>query len=117
MSTYRTIEVRRIAGALGAEIHGVDLARTLPDETVAEIRRAFLDHLVIFFHGQTLSPGEFMAFARRMGQPIEYPFVKGIEGFPEVSPGRVAGSASRTSSLRTDVAHCGNPQLLDQAHA
>ena len=25
-----------------------------------------------------------MAFARRMGKPIEYPFVKGIEGFPEV---------------------------------
>jgi taurine dioxygenase len=84
MSGYRTIEVRPIAGALGAEIHGVDLARALPDETVAEIRRAFLDHLVIFFRGQALSPAEFMAFARRMGQPIEYPFVKGIEGFPEV---------------------------------
>ena len=25
-----------------------------------------------------------MAFARRLGKPIEYPFVKGIEGFPEV---------------------------------
>ena len=84
MSAYRTIEVRRIAGALGAEIHGVDLAGALPDETVAEIRRAFLEHLVIFFRGQTLTPAEFMAFARRMGKPIEYPFVKGIEGFPEV---------------------------------
>jgi taurine dioxygenase len=84
MSAYRGIEVRRIAGALGAEIHGVDLARPLPDETVAEIRRAFLEHLVIFFRGQTLTPAEFMAFARRMGQPIEYPFVKGIDGFPEV---------------------------------
>jgi taurine dioxygenase len=84
MSTYRTIEVRRIAGALGAEIHGVDLARPLADDTIAEIRRAFLEHLVIFFRGQTLTPGEFMAFARRMGEPVEYPFVKGIEGFPEV---------------------------------
>ena len=55
MSTYRTIEVRRIAGALGAEIHGVDLARTLSDETVEEIRRAFLEHLVVFFRGQTLA--------------------------------------------------------------
>ena len=84
MSGYRTIEVRRLCGALGAEVHGVDLARALPDESVADIRRAFLDHLVIFFRGQTLTPGEFMAFARRMGEPIEYPFVKGIAGFPEV---------------------------------
>jgi taurine dioxygenase len=84
MGSYRTIEVRRIAGALGAEVHGVDLARELPDETVAEIRRAFLEHLVIFFRDQALSPAQFMAFARRMGKPIEYPFVKGIEGFPEV---------------------------------
>ena len=84
MSGYRTIEVRRLSGALGAEVHGVDLARALPDESVADIRRAFLDHLVIFFRGQTLTPGEFMAFARRMGEPIEYPFVKGIAGFPEV---------------------------------
>jgi taurine dioxygenase len=84
MSGYRTVEVRPIAGALGAEIHGVDLAQALPEETVTEIRRAFLEHLVIFFRGQRLDPAAFMAFARRMGQPIEYPFVKGIDGFPEV---------------------------------
>ena len=83
MSGYRTIELRRLAGALGAEVHGVDLARA-SDENIAEIRRAFLEHLVIFFRGQTLTPAEFMAFARRMGEPIEYPFVKGIAGFPEV---------------------------------
>jgi taurine dioxygenase len=84
MSAYRTIEVRPIAGALGAEIHGVDLAQVLPDATVAEIRRAFLEHLVIFFRGQRLEPAAFMTFARRMGEPIEYPLVKGIDGFPEI---------------------------------
>jgi taurine dioxygenase len=51
---------------------------------VAEIRRAFLEHLVIFFHDQALTPVQFMEFARRMGKPVEYPFVKGIDGFPEV---------------------------------
>jgi taurine dioxygenase len=75
------MEVRRIAGALGAEIHGVDLSREIP---VEEIRAAFLEHQVVFFHDQLLTPAQFMAFARRMGRPIEYPFVKGIEGFPEV---------------------------------
>ncbi len=81
---YRTIEVKKVAAALGAEIEGADLARELPEDTVAEIRRAFLEHLVIFFRRQRLTPGEFMAFARRMGRPIEYPFVAGIEGFPEI---------------------------------
>jgi taurine dioxygenase len=78
------MEVRRLSGALGAEIHGVDLGEKQTAETVAQIRRAFLEHLVIFFHGQTLTPAQFMAFARHMGEPVEYPFVKGIDGFPEV---------------------------------
>jgi taurine dioxygenase len=78
------MEIRPIAGALGAEVLGVDLSRPLTDESTAEIRRAFLDHLVIFFRDQSLTPAQFIDFARRMGQPIEYPFVKGIEGFPEV---------------------------------
>src|SRR4051812_20832179 len=78
------MEVRPIAGALGAEIHGVDLAKELPQDLIAQIRRAFLEHLVIFFHGQSLTPAQFMAFARRMGTPVEYPFVKGLDGFPEV---------------------------------
>jgi taurine dioxygenase len=38
----------------------------------------------VFFRGQKLDPAQFMAFARSMGRPVEYPFVKGIEGFPEV---------------------------------
>lgn len=75
------MEVRRIAGALGAEILGVDLSKDVPVEA---IRRAFLDHQVIFFRDQNLTPAQFMAFARRMGRPVEYPFVRGIEGFPDV---------------------------------
>jgi len=78
------VEVRRIAGALGAEVLGVDLAAQPSAATVADIRRAFLDHQVIFFRDQVLSPAQFMAFARQLGKPIEYPFVKGIDGFPEV---------------------------------
>ena len=75
------MEIRRIAGALGAEILGVDLSRDFPEE---EIRKAFLEHQVIFFREQRLEPAQFMAFARRMGEPIEYPFVKGIEDFPQL---------------------------------
>jgi len=82
---YRTIEVAPIAGALGAEIHGVDLAAALSDATVAEIRRAWLEHLVVFLRGQgALDSDAFMAFARQIGEPVEYPFVKGIAGYPEI---------------------------------
>jgi taurine dioxygenase len=83
---YETIEVRRIAGSLGAEIHGVDLRRELPERTVAEIRRAWLEHQVVFFRDQDLSPAQFLAFAERFGEPVEYPFVKGLEGFPTITP-------------------------------
>src|SRR5712691_1670897 len=80
------IGVQPIAGALGAEISGVNLANDLSDDTVAAIRRAWLEHLVIFFRDQDLSPAQFLAFGRRFGQPIEYPFVKGLDEFPEIIP-------------------------------
>ena len=78
------LDIRPIAGALGAEVHGVDLASELDSRTVAAIRRALLDHLVIFFRDQDLPPDRFLAFARRLGTPVEYPLVKGIEGYPEI---------------------------------
>lgn len=74
-----------LSGAIGAEIHGIDLARAT-DAEIAEIRQIWLAHNVVFFRDQTLPPADFLALARRFGTPIEYPFVKGIEGFPEIIP-------------------------------
>jgi len=73
-----------LAGALGAEISGVDLATDLTDDVVAELRQIWLEHLVVFFRDQTLEPDEFLAFARRLGEPVEYPFIPGIDGYPEI---------------------------------
>jgi alpha-ketoglutarate-dependent taurine dioxygenase len=81
-----SVEIRPIAGALGAEIAGVDLSEDLDDGMIAPIRRAWLDHLVIFFRGQELPPARFLAFARHFGEAVEYPFIKGIEGFPLITP-------------------------------
>ncbi len=78
------MDIRKIAGALGAEIHGVDLSRPLGDEIVRAIRQALLDHLVIFFRDQDLDPARFRQFAACFGTPVEYPFVRGLEGFPEI---------------------------------
>ena len=84
--TVSSLSVTPIAGSLGAEIGGVDLAKPLDDATVAAIRQAWLEHLVIFFRDQDLSPAQFLAFARRFGEPIEYPFVKGLPEQPEIIP-------------------------------
>jgi taurine dioxygenase len=82
----KSLEIRPLAGAIGAEIFGVDLAGEVAGETIAAIRHAWLDHLVVFLPDQDLPPARLLAFARRFGQPIEYPFVRGINGFPEITP-------------------------------
>ena len=84
--TIRALVVEPVAGALGAEVSGVDLSGPLDDATVAAIRRAWLGHGVIFFRDQELPPAAFLAFARRFGEPIEYPFVKGLPEAPEIIP-------------------------------
>ena len=83
---YRHIEVRPIAGALGAEVGGVDIAQSLPDAVIAEIRQAWLDHLVIFIPDQKLGPQAQVDFARRFGEPMEYPQLKGLPECPLITP-------------------------------
>ena len=83
-SEYRHIEVSRIAGSLGAEVAGVDLAEELPDDVLAEIRRALLDNLVIFFRDQMLTPETQLAFARRWGEIHLHPYMAGMDDYPEV---------------------------------
>jgi len=78
------LEIKKIAGALGAEILGIDLSKPLSQDLAREIRRAFLEHLVVFFRGQNLTPAQLLAFARGMGEPVEYPFVKGLPEHPEI---------------------------------
>jgi alpha-ketoglutarate-dependent taurine dioxygenase len=84
--SYRHIEVRPIAGALGAEIGRLDISRSLPAAVIAEIRQAWLDHLVIFIWGQKLSPQAQLDFARQFGEPMEYPQLKGLPECPLITP-------------------------------
>ncbi len=77
-------DIKPVAGALGADITGIDLAAGLDDATVAALRKALLDHLVIFVRDQSLTPPQFSAFARRFGEPIAYPLVKGLDDHPEI---------------------------------
>ena len=80
---YKHIQVKPIAGALGAEIYGVDLAK-LDDEIFADIHHAFLDNLVIFFRDQTITPEQQVAFSARFAPVGYYPFLKGLPDHPAV---------------------------------
>ncbi len=79
-------EVRPLSGSIGAEVLGIVLAGDLGHNIVADIRQTWLKHGVIFFRDQDLPPPEFFAFAKRFGAPVEYPFIKGIDRFPEIIP-------------------------------
>ncbi len=84
MTGYETLELRPVAGALGAEILGVDLARSLEPRQFLEIRRAFLEYLVIFFRDQTLTPGQHEAFTVRFGPLSRMPYVKPLDDHPDI---------------------------------
>ncbi|MEU6797193.1 TauD/TfdA family dioxygenase [Nonomuraea wenchangensis] len=86
MTAGTGVRVRPVAGHIGAEIDGVDLAAGPDDAAVAAIRRALHRWKVVFFRGQRLDHAGHVALARRFGEPI----VLGRrgsaspEGFPEV---------------------------------
>ena len=73
-------------GALGAEIHGVDLAQPLGDNMLATLRQALLDHLVIVFRDQKLSLEQHKAFARHFGplQVFTFRYARPLGEHPEV---------------------------------
>ena len=79
-----SIEIQPIAGALGAEISGVDVSQDLPAQTIADIRQALLDHCVIFFRDQTLDVDQHKRFVRRFGEIFVHPNFKGTQADPEV---------------------------------
>jgi taurine dioxygenase len=83
------LEIKKLADALGAEVGGVDLARPLPAAVFAEIREAWLEHLVLRFRGQRLSDPQLMAFSRLFGEldpPGPNPYGKAfLPEFPEVN--------------------------------
>jgi taurine dioxygenase len=80
------LEVRALSRAVGAEILGINLLEPVSDGQIADIRKIWLQHGVVFFREQPLEPGAFQAFAQRFGEIIEYPFVKGLPDFPLIVP-------------------------------
>ena len=85
-AAYRCFDLKPLAGALGAEIEGVDLARSLDKPTLSELRAALLEHLVIFFRDQALTPAQHKNFARCFGTLNVHPQYVPLDGDPEIFP-------------------------------
>jgi taurine dioxygenase len=82
--TYQSIELRPVAGSLGAEVAGVNLARPLGNSAAAEIRRAFTENLVLFFRDQNLSPEQHLTVSRLFGPLSRVPYVKHMADYPDI---------------------------------
>ncbi len=69
----------------GARIDGVDFTQPLSDGLVAEIRAAWLEHLVVAFPAQSLTIGQFETVALRFGAFGRDPYFKGLDDHPHVA--------------------------------
>lgn len=106
---------RPLCGALGAEITGIDLSAPLDDETFNRLRQAYLDHLVLLFRDQSLTPERQVAFTRRFGPVEEHPLRsrRGVEGFPEilVLENRPGQPGARNDFWHSDISFAERPPL------
>ena len=105
-NNYRKITVEPMAGAVGAEITGVDL-NDLDDVAVSEIRRSLLEHNVVFFRDQNFTPPNQMEFGKRFGSLNRHSYVKGLDDYPDVF---------RIVKEPTDAHHFGNSWHTDLAY-
>ena len=80
----RTLEITPVSGVIGAEIHGIDLAAPLADETVDVVRHAFNEHQVLFFRDQSLTAEQQIAFGQRFGELGTHPYVDANPTYPEI---------------------------------
>jgi taurine dioxygenase len=79
------LEIRPVTAGIGAEVRGVDLGAELDPETIAALRRALLEHVVLFFRDQKLTPARHVALARRFGEISPAPFGRTLAGFSEIT--------------------------------
>lgn len=82
---YKNIVAKPFAPNLGAEIYGVDLAKSVPDDQFDEIKDAFHKYQVLFFKDQTeIPPEQHIAFGKRFGPLHMHPAAPTMDGFPEI---------------------------------
>ena len=79
------LEIKPMAGALGAEIVGLDLSQDLSSENIRRVRELLNEYEVIFFRDQDISPARQKALALCFGPLQTHPAYETVAGFPEVT--------------------------------
>ncbi len=77
------MDIKLLSGALGAEISGVDLKDTSL-KNFEIINNLLLEHKVIFFRRQNITPEEQLTLASRFGPIEQHAYVKGLDEYPEI---------------------------------
>jgi taurine dioxygenase len=100
--TAATLEIRPLTPTIGAEIRGIDCGADLDDETIAAVRAAWVEHLVVFFPEQHLEREQQIAFAERFGPLTEgHPVEPLLDDEPKVQP--IDSLKDRTNFWHTDL--------------
>ena len=80
------MSIQPLSPSIGSVIEGLDLSQPLSADVVADVRQVWLDRQVIIIRGQNLSSEQYRHFAVQLGTPDIYPFLKGLDDFPEITP-------------------------------
>jgi taurine dioxygenase len=113
-----TLRISVQAGALGAEIEGLDLNANLTDDQWAALKAALVEHQVIVFRNQPLTPESHRRFAQGFGTPRCHPAYPTPPGVPEVSIlEHTAEKPSKIELWHTDMTFQAQPPLGSILHA
>ena len=113
-------ELRPLSNALGAEILGLDLAQPLDEETFTKVHKAHLEHLVLVFRDQHLTPDQHIAFSRRFGELSGHVYDQFLlPGHPEIlkvsnkkdDGGEFVGLPNAGRRWHSDLAYTKTPSL------
>jgi taurine dioxygenase len=115
MTSVTAPEIELSAGALGAEIRGIDL-NSLTDDDFALIHDRLLRHQVVFLRGQqNLTPESHIAFGRRFGELELHPYLPRLEGYPEIVTIDSDGGA-KVDIWHTDMTFHQSPPIASILH-
>ena len=107
-------QVTRLAGALGAEIHGIDL-RSVSDDDIAVVRELLREHLVLFFPGQNLTQDEHVGFGRHFGELEGHPNLRNSSTAPEIFE-LIASEGGIADEWHSDLTFMPNPSVMSILH-